>query len=104
MNNQRYDELIQPIGHLVIWDNYKKQGLTIEDATKQLNKYGTRLQDKDELLQTTLQVNENLDKNLQGAYNEIVQIKTRLNEAIKNERTSIGKSVLKQFKEQIMEY
>ena len=103
MNNERYDELIQPIGHLVIWDNHKKQGLTIEDATKQLNKYGTLLQDKDELLQMTLQANEYQSKQLQGAYKEIVEIKMRLNESIKNERTSIGKSVLKQFKQQIME-
>ena len=59
-----------------------------------LNKYHERLQEKDDLLNKQLTVNNNLSKTIDRYENT-------LDNAIQSERTQLGQSVLKQYREAI---
>ena len=75
-------------------NTYKAGNTTIHERLKQLHKENQQLKEEIKDFQNLLQAKE--ETYLKPIY-------VALDEAITNERTQIGQSVLKQFKEQIME-
>lgn len=73
MTEKRFTELISSIDYYTIWDNKEDKGLTVEDAVDLLNEQ----------------------------HEENTMIKQTIKDAIRTERTNIGKSVLKQLMDRI---
>ena len=96
-----------------IIDNTTGDILSPTKAKNRLNQYeekltelqktpkNNRLQEKDELLNKTLQVNSNLDKQLQTKEKEIIDIKNTIKNMMDTERTHLGYNALKQAYEAI---
>ena len=103
MTEKRFEFQNQDHHLNMVYDNKKGRVIFNEDIVECLNtlheenhQLKKRLQDKDELLQKQLSVNNNLTRTIDN-------YETSLNNAIDNERTQLGQSVLKQYKNNIME-
>ena len=94
MNNQRFTRIIcandEYTGSIYEWD----EPVRIDKVCDKLNQFDKRLKDKDDLLKKQLQISQALNDELQK-YDKL------LDSFIENERTELGKSVLKQYKSAI---
>ena len=108
MNDKRYR-----VDTGTIIDNITGDILSPTKAKNRLNQYEekiselqkqpkvNRLQEKDELLTKTLQVNDNLTKQIAIRDKEIINIKNTIKDLRDNERTKLGYNALKQAYEAI---
>ena len=108
MNDKRYR-----VDTGIIIDNITGDILSPTKAKNRMNAYEeqiselqqlpktNRLQEKDELLTKTLQVNDNLTKQIAIRDKEIINIKNTIKDLRDNERTKLGYNALKQAYEAI---
>jgi hypothetical protein len=82
-------------------ENEQRLTDTCDSLAETIKRLQNRLQDKDNLLQKQLTVNQNLEKQLAQREKELADIKKTLNNMIDNERTRLGANALIQFKEAI---